>query len=67
MINSNTVGSGKTAQNSVRTLLLNTLFSQSGEDFSSLEPISDREFYSGLTLVGVAILAFGLVMRIIGS
>ena len=52
---------------SVLNLLSNTLFSPSGEEFSSMEPISDKEFYSGMLLVGAAILAFGLVVRMIGA
>jgi hypothetical protein len=67
MIIVETVKAMKRKPDSVLTLLLNTLFSQTGEEFLSLEPISDREFYSGITLVGAAILAFGLVVRIIGA
>jgi hypothetical protein len=56
----------KEREESVLGLLSNTLFCQCGEEFTSMAPISDKEFYSGLTLVGAAILAFGLVVRLFG-
>jgi hypothetical protein len=66
MINVDTVEATESHHDSVLILLLNTLLSQSGEEFSSLEPISDKEFYPGVMLIGAAILAFGLIVRIIG-
>lgn len=67
MTNSETAQEVNRKSDSVLMLLSNTLLSQTGEEFSSLEPISNKEFYSGVMLVAAAMLAFGLVVRIIGA
>ncbi len=51
----------------ISRLLHNTLFSQSGEVFNELQPISNKEFISGILLIAAAASVIGLLFRVFGA